>query len=158
MKFFINILLLSFIILSPIFANNEVTKKQVTVKPTMQKKENTIQSKEDKQKKVNKQKTTLQKNNKKTKDKQEITVQTEKKKSKKSEIPPVKEPNLKEDPKAVKMNADRLLYDDKTKISQLRGNVKIVYGDLIVKSNYAKSEKRVASKRRDTTIRKGAGM
>ena len=138
MKFFINILLLSFIILSPIFANNEVTKKQVTVKPTMQKKENTTQSKKDKQKKINKQKTTLQKRNKKTKDKQEITVQTEKKKSKKSEIPPVKEPNLKEDPKAVKMNADRLLYDDKTKISQLRGNVKIVYGDLIVKSNYAK--------------------
>ncbi|MCQ2736397.1 MAG: hypothetical protein MJ234_04180, partial [bacterium] len=29
----------------------------------------------------------------------------------KSEIPPIKEPKLEEDPKSVKMKADRLLYD-----------------------------------------------
>lgn len=55
----------------------------------------------------------------------------------KSEIPPIKEPKLEEDPKSVKMKADRLLYDDKTKVSRLTGNVKIVYGDAEITSKYA---------------------
>ncbi len=157
MKNFINIIIISSVILgglilSPVSADNkEVTKKQVTVKQgqskTTPKAEKQVDNKA--QKTNTKDKEAKKENNKKTeekgtleeaktKDKEEITVKTDKKKTKKSEIPPVEEPNLKEDPKAVKMNADRLLYDDKTKISQLRGNVKIVYGDLIVKSKYAK--------------------
>ena len=156
MKNFINIIIISSIILggiilSPVSADNkEVIKKQVTVKRGQSKTTPTAEKQvDDKTQKINtKDKESQKENNKKTekenletpktKDKEEITVKTDKKKTKKSEIPPVEEPNLKEDPKAVKMNADRLLYDDKTKISQLRGNVKIVYGDLIVKSKYAK--------------------
>lgn len=154
MKNLINIIIISSVILgglilSPVSADNkEVTKKQVTVKQDQFKKQPT----EKKQLENKEQKTTVKKAQKentkqteektlkkeKSTDKEEITVNTDKKKTKKSEIPPVKEPNLKEDPKSVKMNADRLLYDDKTKISQLRGNVKIVYGDLTVKSKYAK--------------------
>ena len=156
MKNFINIIIISSIILggiilSPVSADNkEVIKKQVTVKRGQSKTTPTAEKQvDDKTQKINtKDKESQKENNKKTekenletpktKDKEEITVKTDKKKTKKSEIPPVEEPNLKEDPKAVKMNADRLLYDDKTKISQLRGNVKIVYGDLIVKSKYDK--------------------
>ena len=150
MKFFLTIILLTTIVtLSPVLADNaEITKKQATVKPKDSKtsvtqdknvkKENQKQTSPKIDEKKTKPNTVVKKDNKETKSKQKTTVKTGQKKKRKSAIPPVKEPNLKEDPKAVKMNADRLLYDDKTKISQLRGNVKIVYGDLTVKSDYAK--------------------
>jgi len=147
MKFsLITILLTTIILLSPVLADNtEITKKQVTVKPkeaktTVEQDKNVkqIPQKQTSSKTESKQNTNVKSDKKKTESKQETTVKTGQKKKRKSEIPPVEEPNLKEDPKAVKMTADRLLYDDKTKISQLRGNVKIIYGDLTVKSDYAK--------------------
>ena len=147
MKFsLITILLTTIILLSPVLADNtEITKKQVTVKPkeaktTVEQDKNVkqIPQKQTSSKTESKQNTNVKSDKKKTESKQETTVKTGQKKKRKSEIPPIEEPNLKEDPKAVKMTADRLLYDDKTKISQLRGNVKIIYGDLTVKSDYAK--------------------
>lgn len=64
------------------------------------------------------------------------------------------------------MSADRLLYDDKTKISRLRGNVKITYGTAVVTSKYAvfHSDKKEAFftggviLRRPQTVIKGSKM
>lgn len=68
---------------------------------------------------------------------QDINLQKKPASPRKSEIPPIKEPEFANNPKTVKMTADRLLYDDQTKISQLRGNVKITYGDSVITSRYA---------------------